>query len=217
MPLFKRKQRKQLSDERHTERDWRVLLDIENQSRERKSIDLELDLQAAMKIHRLLTHRPSGETLTARKLSSILRRGRLRAFIGDPVLAVAALYASLPSRVTDPDVAETLKRQGDEVMRIITEAGLVDASSAGLLVEEHQSEAWQLQPEVWSSTMSVPVRLSGLPQRPLEPEDAAAAAPAAEETLESALARLFLRLGPPPEPTELDYTPVGRGGGGAQQ
>jgi hypothetical protein len=42
-------------------------------------------------------------------------------------------------------------------------------------------------------------------------------APAAEETIDHTLARLFLRLGPPPESTTLDYTPAGRGGGGAQQ
>lgn len=54
-------------------------------------------------------------------------------------------------------------------------------------------------------------------EQPLGPEDAEAAAPAAEQTIEHALARLFLRLGPPPEPTELDYSPAGSGGGGAQQ
>jgi hypothetical protein len=31
------------------------------------------------------------------------------------------------------------------------------------------------------------------------------------------LARLFLRLGPPPEPTELDHEPVSSGDGGAKQ
>ncbi|GAA2505090.1 hypothetical protein [Streptomyces gobitricini] len=35
--------------------------------------------------------------------------------------------------------------------------------------------------------------------------------------IDHALAMLFLRLGPPPGPTELDYTPAGNGGGGAQQ
>jgi hypothetical protein len=38
-----------------------------------------------------------------------------------------------------------------------------------------------------------------------------------EGSLEHALALLFIRLGPPPEPTEVDYVPVSNGGGGAQQ
>ncbi|MFI1400543.1 caspase domain-containing protein [Streptomyces sp. NPDC020681] len=52
---------------------------------------------------------------------------------------------------------------------------------------------------------------------PLSEADAVALAVTAEETLEHTLARLFVRLGPPPEPTELDYAPVGSGDGGAQQ
>ncbi|MEH0535753.1 hypothetical protein QBB31_14115 [Streptomyces scabiei] len=39
----------------------------------------------------------------------------------------------------------------------------------------------------------------------------------AEETLDHTLARLFAKLGPPPEPTEQDHTPAGTGGGGAEQ
>ncbi|MFD5507008.1 hypothetical protein ACFWIB_04425 [Streptomyces sp. NPDC127051] len=38
----------------------------------------------------------------------------------------------------------------------------------------------------------------------------------AADTLNHALARLFLRLGPPPTPTDSDYAPVGGGDGGAQ-
>lgn len=49
-----------------------------------------------------------------------------------------------------------------------------------------------------------------------EDEEATAVSPAAE-TLEHTLARLFVRLGSPPEPTELDCTPAGTGDGGAQQ
>ncbi len=39
----------------------------------------------------------------------------------------------------------------------------------------------------------------------------------AADSLDSALARLFLRLGPPPEPTGLQFTPVGSDDGGAQE
>ncbi|MFH9663600.1 hypothetical protein ACH4NF_35605 [Streptomyces sp. NPDC017248] len=40
---------------------------------------------------------------------------------------------------------------------------------------------------------------------------------AAATTIDDALARLFVRLGPPPEPTVREHTPVGSGGGGAEQ
>ncbi|MGV9313775.1 serine/threonine-protein kinase [Streptomyces sp. NPDC003691] len=52
---------------------------------------------------------------------------------------------------------------------------------------------------------------------PLPPDLTAADAENAAETLEHTLARLFVRLGSPPEPTELDCTPAGTGDGGAQQ
>ncbi|WP_228978572.1 hypothetical protein [Streptomyces sp. DH12] len=48
-------------------------------------------------------------------------------------------------------------------------------------------------------------------------EDRAAVAATSGSSIDHALAMLFLRLGPPPEPTELDYTSAGNGGGGAQQ
>ncbi|MFI1535524.1 hypothetical protein [Streptomyces anandii] len=56
-----------------------------------------------------------------------------------------------------------------------------------------------------------------LRMRTLSQEEIQAATPAAEATVERSLAALFLRLGPPPAPTEIDFTPVGHGGGGAQQ
>jgi len=59
--------------------------------------------------------------------------------------------------------------------------------------------------------------VAGLRRQRLGPEDIQAAAPAAEGTIDHELARLFLRLGPPPEPTSQDYTPAGSDGGGAQQ
>lgn len=53
--------------------------------------------------------------------------------------------------------------------------------------------------------------------QPFGKEELDAVAPVAEETIEHTLARMFVRLGPPSEPTELNYTPAGSGGGGAQQ
>lgn len=52
---------------------------------------------------------------------------------------------------------------------------------------------------------------------PPTPEEAACVAPAAEGSIDHALAKLFLQLGPPPEPTENDYAPASNGDGGAQQ
>jgi hypothetical protein len=48
---------------------------------------------------------------------------------------------------------------------------------------------------------------------PFEPGDVSSATSA----FDSALARLFVRLGPPPEPSGLDYAPMGSGDGGVQQ
>ncbi|WP_372351107.1 hypothetical protein [Streptomyces sp. KL116D] len=47
--------------------------------------------------------------------------------------------------------------------------------------------------------------------------ESAEAAPPSAATLDHALARLFLRLGPPPEPTQTDHTPSYSGGGGAHE
>lgn len=51
----------------------------------------------------------------------------------------------------------------------------------------------------------------------LSEDEEATVANSAAETLEHTLARLFVKLGSPPEPTELDCTPAGTGDGGAQQ
>ncbi|QOV38781.1 hypothetical protein IM697_10605 [Streptomyces ferrugineus] len=53
--------------------------------------------------------------------------------------------------------------------------------------------------------------------RHLDAEEIRTAAAKAEETIEHTLARLFLRLGPPPESTGLNFSPVESGGGGARQ
>jgi EAL domain-containing protein (putative c-di-GMP-specific phosphodiesterase class I) len=48
-------------------------------------------------------------------------------------------------------------------------------------------------------------------------QDEAAAVVRAAGEIEHTLARLFVRLGPPPEPTGLEYTPAGSGDGGSRQ
>jgi hypothetical protein len=52
---------------------------------------------------------------------------------------------------------------------------------------------------------------------PLSTEEAQLVAGAAANTINHTLARLFLRLGPPPEGASGDVMPVSSGGGGAQQ
>lgn len=54
-------------------------------------------------------------------------------------------------------------------------------------------------------------------EEPLTDRESAEVARTSETTLDYALACLFLRLGPPPEPTALDYAPVSSGDGGAKQ
>lgn len=51
----------------------------------------------------------------------------------------------------------------------------------------------------------------------LSAEDSAAVASTSEQTLDHAMAMLFIKLGPPPEPTENKYAPASNGGGGAEQ
>lgn len=48
-------------------------------------------------------------------------------------------------------------------------------------------------------------------------EELAEVAVSSEGSIDHALAMMFIRLGPPPEPTEVDYVPASSGGGGAQQ
>jgi len=50
--------------------------------------------------------------------------------------------------------------------------------------------------------------------RHLDREEKTALAPVAGQTVDHTLAWLFIRLGPPPEPTEMEHEPVGSSGGG---
>ncbi|MFW3469906.1 phosphopantetheine-binding protein [Streptomyces microflavus] len=49
------------------------------------------------------------------------------------------------------------------------------------------------------------------------PDELSAVALTAEQTLDQALATLFIQLGPPPDSSEMDYMPTSNGGGGVQQ
>lgn len=81
-----------------------------------------------------------------------------------------------------------------------------DLSHKALLVEFRRDPPWAARTPWPSSQGDVLDGGSG------DPEDADAAA----DTLNHALARLFLRLGPPPTPSGNDYAPVSGGDGGVQ-
>lgn len=54
-------------------------------------------------------------------------------------------------------------------------------------------------------------------ERDSKAHDTPGAAAAAGMSVDHALAMLFLRLGPPPDPTETEFTPASSGGGGASR
>lgn len=74
---------------------------------------------------------------------------------------------------------------------------------------------------LWTPKKKSPLHEVNLPgssdTEPPTVEEASAVAPTSAKSLDHALAVLFIRLGPPPEPAENDYAPASNGGGGAQQ
>ncbi|GLX19674.1 hypothetical protein Slala02_29890 [Streptomyces lavendulae subsp. lavendulae] len=76
---------------------------------------------------------------------------------------------------------------------------------------------------VGSSTATRPHRPARRPasrlsaEEPLGRRDAEAVASSAGQTLDRTMAWMFVRLGPPPEPTATSYTPAADGGGGARR
>lgn len=108
----------------------------------------------------------------------------------------------------DPEVGQTTTEEelAEGVRRLDAEVPPITAGQWTIYTGGNHS--------VYVSGLS---RSTELVDQPLGSEEVEVVAPAAEETIEHTLARMFLRLGPPPEPTELDYTPAGTGGGGVQQ
>lgn len=165
-------------------------------------------------------------------------RSLVQALEGSAVAAVATEQGGLPSFLID--LLDGDRR--DAVVDLLLEEGLIDHLSVGErealpisdLVREAANQLDQRHAaalaaflvaeegkrlsKIRDSARAIDSRdLGTRTTEVLRPEDIAFAAPAAEETIEHTLARLFLRIGPPPEPTEFDYEPVGSGGGGAQQ
>ncbi|WP_329276977.1 hypothetical protein [Streptomyces sp. NBC_01451] len=142
-----------------------------------------------------------------------------------------------PSGLGDPALLEALQQGTDEPSESARRAVLNILALGQLRLGTTANEADPEDPDVTDVDFVTVSRISRLAQvktdwsdqelqvhfanllrsQPLGHEELEVVAPAAEETIEHTLARLFLLLGPPPEPTELDYTPAGSGGGGAQQ
>ncbi len=155
---------------------------------------LQQDLGAARRIHRFITQsnpRPTAVDLWSALVSEgLTERLPLGPDITDPIVITMAVFQHLEDQVAD------YAKLRDEVRAMQAE---IEAA---------------LQNEIAKSRF--PKFGPGYSQ-PLGQEEIEDVAPAAEVTIDHTLARLFLRLGPPPEDSTLDYTPAGRGGGGAQQ
>ncbi|MEU5243662.1 hypothetical protein AB0G81_06015 [Streptomyces asoensis] len=153
------------------------------------------DITAARRIHRFITRSdPSptiGDLWSALFSEGLTERIPLSPDLTDPALITVAIFQHLEMRIED------------------------DPKLQAEVQQMHADVVAALRPDIARAASSTSRRR--LKDQPLGPEEVEDVAPAAEETIDHTLARLFLRLGPPPEASELDYTPAGRGGGGAHQ
>ncbi|MFF0216142.1 hypothetical protein [Streptomyces vinaceus] len=162
---------------------------------------------AAKSIHRALTAPYDRPTLTAQDLRALLRDEQNN--LSSPTAAegqsvttdIARFYSILASRANDPAEASEILRLRREVLRAL--------ESTDLNTDERLYNRFSQPP--------IPPDSNIKPEPQLTAEDVNTVAPAAEVTIESSLARLFLRLGPPPQASEVDFMPAGRDGGGAQK
>ncbi|MDH2388182.1 hypothetical protein QCN29_05130 [Streptomyces sp. HNM0663] len=172
------------------------------------------DIRAARIFHQILTKELSPGIGTPEDLiTAVTRAGITLPLLPDrpsltespTVQLIEEFYDRLVKRVRGRTLVKEMKGLRSEVRKELPRHAI---DMHPTLLEEPQH-----------STLPSPRkrRLGHLGEQNLGPEDAEIAAPAAEKTIEHSLALLFLRLGPPPEPTELDYSPAGHGGGGAQQ
>ncbi|MET9141997.1 hypothetical protein [Streptomyces parvulus] len=160
---------------------------------------LRQDIEAVARIHRFITRsKPAptmGDLWSALFSEGLTERIPLSPDLTNPALITVAIFQHLEMRVADeePLGSEIRTMQGEVAEALRTE--ILNALDATTVERTRRIVKGQR----------------------LGPEEIENVAPAAEETIDHTLARLFLRLGPPPEANELDYTPAGRGGGGAQQ
>lgn len=91
---------------------------------------------------------------------------------------------------------------------------------AALLAELVDRLEQTTPPHLPSAFEHDPVRselLKAIAHESLSNDEASAAAPYSAQSIDQALAMLFIRLGPPPKPSETGYAPASNGDGGARQ
>ena len=159
-----------------------------------QEMSFQQDLNAARRIYEFVTSshpKPTlGDLWSALVSEGLMERIPLNPDVTDPALITMAVFGHLERRFhDDPTLLPMVQKMQVEVADAL------------------QYELFQATDGSWS----------GVQRQPLGPEEIEDVAPAAEATIDHTLARLFLRLGPPPEASARDYTPAGTGGGGAQQ
>lgn len=180
--------------------------------------DVRRGEEAFVRIHRDLLQIGSSAFTMAELAVALVQHGTGQLSIESSALLDAlqdlGFLDSLPSRSLDSiesmQLASQIINQMDSPIRVVDAgAGKIDAvagkfGGAGT-VAVGQLPANRVRAE----------RIGHFDEfgRPLADEEPEAAV--AGQTIEHSLAALFLRLGPPPEPTGIEYMPAGSGGGGA--
>ncbi|GHF99958.1 hypothetical protein GCM10018777_08110 [Streptomyces albogriseolus] len=199
---MRRRARQALADEQHRQDDYETYAAIRDEERQEA---LERDMERARELIRM----------TIGHLTAEEQKPRPNQMPKEQVRQIVSRLFDTADRVEDPTDARYLKDMAFRIMELAQQRPEATRNETG----------FQFTPDgahvIYRLYAAPPEQLRGiadaLHEQPISPDDASSVAPVAEETIENALARLFIRLGPPPETTELDYTPAGHGGGGATQ
>ena len=170
---------------------------------------LRRDLQAARDVHRLLTRqggpRPTYADLWVALAENGVTEGIPLKDLNDPVEVTKCFYSDLAASVSaEYELWQTVSRLHEEVLEALEGYEGPPSEPPG---ETSRNKFKQVSTIVPDQPC----------EQPLGPEDVEAVTLAAKEGIEDTLARVFLRLGPPPEPSRPTDTWAGTGGGGAQQ
>ncbi|MEV6551083.1 serine/threonine-protein kinase [Streptomyces sp. NPDC051597] len=150
---------------------------------------------------RLLAKDPKDRPRSAEAVLGLLRRFMVEAFpdpgFSSPASAEGDVDVTVLKNALQQVASDTYRSVRAEMLDTENSREVDPVSGTGMVLFQAQQ------------SMSSP------PPSP-EPYDADEDAAPAAATLDEALARLFLRLGPPPESAEREIQPVGSDGGGAQ-
>ncbi|MGW1540637.1 hypothetical protein ACWCPM_10395 [Streptomyces sp. NPDC002309] len=181
---------------------------------DRANLRFRRDLHVARDLYQVLAREFADRQPRPAELWQLLSRGNHEVQIPtssedlDPGHAILQLYTRLMYTAKSPGRRAELEAMWYEVTRLIGADETVHTNT---------------DPGDASIVLSIPRRLRlpvsapGDGQPSMRLRDAEAAAPAAAATIDHALARLFIRLGPPPESAPADYAPASSNGGGALQ